>query len=138
MSLSTTFQLFIGGGNHHQPAITDKLYHIMLYWVQLAWLGFKLTTLVVIGTDCIIKGIINPTTIRSRPRWPQHQITCNILFHMNYQNAWSKCILQSCMVFHDLIIYCNVLPYFHLWESMKMFGIQRHIFFNTIPYPELL
>lgn len=36
------------------------------------------------------------------------------------------------MVFHDLIIYCNVLPYFHLRESMKMFGIQRHIFFNTI------
>lgn len=34
------------------------------------------------------------------------------------------------MVFHDLIIYCNVLPYFHLRESMKMFGIQRHIFFT--------
>jgi hypothetical protein len=33
------------------PQATGKLYHIMLYTSQLA--GFELTTLVVIGTDCI-------------------------------------------------------------------------------------
>ena len=37
------------------PQVTYKLYHILLYWVNLAlaWAGFELTTLVVIGTDCI-------------------------------------------------------------------------------------
>ena len=32
--------------------VTDKVYHIRLYWVHLAWAGFEFTTLVVIGTDC--------------------------------------------------------------------------------------
>jgi hypothetical protein len=33
--------------------VTDKLYHIM-YRVHLAYMGIELTTLVVIGTDCIV------------------------------------------------------------------------------------
>ena len=33
--------------------VTDKLYHIMLYWANFAWAGFGLTTFMVIGTDCI-------------------------------------------------------------------------------------
>ena len=33
--------------------VTDKLYHIILYRVQIALVGFVLKTLVIIGTDCI-------------------------------------------------------------------------------------
>ena len=39
-------------GENHRPA-TEKLYHIMLYRVNLSWSRFELTALVVIGTDCI-------------------------------------------------------------------------------------
>ena len=58
--LSTIFQLYHGWWNQstrRKPPICSKsltnFYHIMLYRVHLSRVGFKLTTLVVIGTDCI-------------------------------------------------------------------------------------
>jgi hypothetical protein len=55
--LSIIFQLyrgcmFIGGRKQeYLSQVTEKLYHIMLYRVHPARVGFKLTTLGVIGTD---------------------------------------------------------------------------------------
>ena len=43
----------------------DKLDHIMLYQVYLAWAGFELATLVVISTDCIGSYKSNYHTITS-------------------------------------------------------------------------
>jgi hypothetical protein len=49
--------------------VTVKIYYIMLYVLNLAWAGFELTTLVVIGTDCIdsYKPNYHATTTTTAP-----------------------------------------------------------------------
>ena len=55
--------------------VTDKLYHIMLY--TSPWSRFKLTTSVVIGTDCIGSCTSNYHTITAT--FNGWQVNCNLI-----------------------------------------------------------
>jgi hypothetical protein len=76
-------------GENHQP---EKLYHIMLYRTYLAWAGFELTTLVVVGTDCIGSSKSNYHTITATtdPFYTYKQIKINDCFFLNYYSTFQS------------------------------------------------
>jgi len=121
-TLSILAVSFLGGGSRRKPPtcrVTDKLYHILLYRIQLTWTGFELTTLVVIGTDCkynrwllIQLDSIKPMTAPYNKEL--NNICKGIVFifqiqkmYMDLYNVDAEGIYQCGLFFKDRLSHCT-------------------------------
>ena len=97
------------------PSHWQTLSHtVMLYRVHLAWAWFELTTLVVIGTDCIgsCKSNYHTITTKTTPSYGQSQNDLNI------KVVLSKVLSLIFVSFSSFcqIYYCAHSPQLSFWE----------------------
>jgi hypothetical protein len=95
-----------------------NFYHIMLYQVHLAWVAFKLTTFVVIGTDCTGSYKSNKHKIMTTTA-PQHNTTLQITY--DFEPATT-------------LLELSPLNFFFLFKPTNYFSYDIITYYNSVQF----